>query len=85
MLLLSLLLTLGAVATAAPTTAVTKRELSQSTIDALHLALYLENLEQALFLRGCNGFQDVDYRMSGFGEGFRGDICVIAQQEAFHM
>lgn len=85
MLLLILFLALLAAATAAPTTAVNKRALSQSTVDALHLALYLENLEQALFLRGCNGFQDADYATSGFGEGFRGEICVIAQQEAFHM
>ena len=85
MLLLALLTALLAFASAAPTTAVTKRALSQTAIDALHLALYLENLEQALFLLGCNGFADVDYVNSGFREGFHGEVCVIAQQEAFHM
>ena len=72
-----------ALVAAAPTAV--KRALSEKDIDALHLALYLENLEKELFLRGCNGFTDADYRVSDFPDTFHQQVCVIAQQEDFHM
>lgn len=81
MLFLALLLV--AFAAAAPTAV--QRALSQKNVDALHLALYLENLEKELFLRGCNGFTDADYRVSDFPNTFHQQVCVIAQQEDFHM
>lgn len=79
-------LLLATLVTAAPTVLPTiSRALSSADVNTLTLALYIKNLEHELFLRGCNGFADVDYQNSGFGEGFRSEVCVIAQQEAFHV
>lgn len=82
MLFLTLLLTTILVA-AAPSAV--KRALSSQDIDILHLAQYLENLEYALFSKGCDDFADAEFTSAGFAAGFRGQVCVVAQQELFHM
>lgn len=81
MLILTLLL--AALVAAVPLEV--KQALSSKDIDTLHLALYLENLEHELFTRGCNDLSDSDYTNAGLGQNFHGDVCVIVQQEAFHM
>ncbi|KAI9705118.1 MAG: hypothetical protein M1836_006901 [Candelina mexicana] len=62
-----------------------KRALSQSDIDTLQLALYLENLEFSLYTGGFNNFDDAAYRAQGFPPGFRDNVGVIAQQEGIHI
>ncbi len=56
-----------------------KRALSQSEIDTLQLALYLENLEFSLYTGGFNNFDDAAYTAAGFPAGFRENVGVIAQ------
>lgn len=78
MLFLAFLLT--ALAYAAPNV---KRALSFQDIETLQLANYIENLEYALFIGGCNGFGEADFKSAGFASTFRTDICAIAQQSNF--
>ena len=82
MLFLTLLFT-AILAAAAPSSI--KRALSSQDVDTLHLALYLENLEYALFTKGCNEISDAEFVTAGFAGDFRSQVCVVAQQEAFHM
>lgn len=61
-----------------------KRSLSTQDKGALSLAMYLENLEYALFSAGCNNFTDADYSSAGYASGFHENVCIIASQERAH-
>lgn len=57
---------------------VEKRALSANDAATLELALYLENLEHALYSGGYSAFSEAQYEADGFPPGFRDNVGVIA-------
>lgn len=58
--------------------------LSQSDMNVVELALFLEHLEYNLYTGGYENFTDAEYSQYGFPAGFRDGIGLTAQQEAIH-
>lgn len=66
---------------------ITRRQsgsLSQSDMNVVELALFLEHLEYNLYTEGYENFTDAQYSQYGFPAGFRDGIGLTAQQEAIH-
>lgn len=58
--------------------------LSQSDMNVVELALFLEHLEYNLYTGGYENFTDAQYQQYGFPAGFRDGVGVTAQQEGIH-
>lgn len=59
--------------------------LSQSDLNVLELALFLEHLEYNLYTGGFENFTEQQYAQYGFPAGFRDGVGVTAHQEGVHV